>query len=119
MRCSSFVLLACLAASAAAAQSLPPATDGALLLPPDLRRASPEPIPHPAHRAAAAKRTGAVPAAPAPAARHALDAFDHPVDVGVVMRGGSSTPRLISPLGSTQAVRESGNAFGAGMRIGF
>ena len=55
----------------------------------------------------------------APAAKRLQPDAEHPVDLGVTLRGGSGTPHVYGQTGTTQAIQESGSAFGAGMRVGF
>lgn len=91
-----------------------------LTIPPELRGAQPAGAdassPHPHQTTARVSRTRDPQSQGH--AKHRPDA-SHPVDFGVVVRGGSATPHIISPLGSSQAVQESGSAVGAGMRFGF
>jgi hypothetical protein len=104
--------------TAAAAQTLP--TDGSdLTVPPELRQSvhpsTPAPPARHVSRPASERRIAGKGDTRSPVRSPAT----HPVDFGVVVRGGSATPRVISPLGNSEAVQESGTAVGAGMRFGF
>lgn len=106
------------------AQTLPAPGDADLTLPPEMRDGA---VPPPAMSPAPAKRTMGETAPRRRDARGGAKAAsaragtgnDHPVELGVTMRGGSGTPRVYAPTGTSQAIQESGSAFGAAMKFGF
>lgn len=102
------------------AQALPGANSADLTLPPALRVgvAPASPTRSDRHHRVGRTVTQAVPRSP-PVSHHATAEPSHPVELGVTMRGGSTTPRVYGTTGTSEAIQESGSAFGAAMRFGF